>query len=60
MEDVIHLALGLLLLRAGLTDALGGSCAGSVNLSVSSEVWFLLKASAPLSSSQGLKSDRRW
>ena len=33
MENVIHLALELLLLRAGLSGALGGSCAGSVNLS---------------------------
>lgn len=60
MEDVLHLALGLLLLREGLAGTLGGRRAGSVHLSIFSEVWFLLKASGPLSSSQGLKSDRRW
>lgn len=33
MEDVVHLALGLLLFRAGLAGTLGGRRAVSVSLS---------------------------
>lgn len=43
-----------------IESTLGGRCAGSVTLSFSSEVWFLLKPSGFLSSPQGLKRDRWW
>lgn len=46
MEDVAHLALGLLLLRAELVGTLGGRCAVPVPVG-SSEVWFPMKPSIP-------------